>query len=341
MLFFFLGPDNFSKDSQISSLAKKHKAEAEFFVSAEERPQLSGLFGQDLFSKTKVVVLQNLLAGYDYNQEIADKLVVGKNVIVFEEDKVDKRLSNNKQWLAHKGAEVKQFDLPHGADLDKWITSRAKELNSTISKGAAAFLAKKLGRDDAKEIRAGGPFGKAQGRPEQSRGGGKLIAGEEIYSLWQADSEIRKLIAYANGQEIKEADVNNLVSENGEVDVFKIINAIGDHNKQAALELIGKFLSEGDTKAQIIQLNALLSEQFRNIYALSDLLARKISDDKILSLTAWKSGRLYVLKKIAGRFKPDIVKQTLNKLAALDKELKTTSTPPRVLLDLILAQLFI
>lgn len=286
---------------------------------------MSDFFGQDLFSKTKIVVLQNLLAGYEYNAETADKLVAGKNIVVFEEEKVDKRLANNKLWLGHKGAEIRQFDLPHGAELDKWILERGKDLGGRMAKPASSLLAKKLGRDHAREIRAGG----------------KVVSAEEIYSLWQADGEIRKLIAYAQGAEITETDVNNLAPENVEVDVFKIINAIGEKDRQGTLALIGGFLTEGDPKGQIIQLNALLSDQFRNIYALQDLLARKTSDDKILSLTSWKSGRLFVLKKIAARFKPDKIKDTLGKLAALDEELKTSSTPPRVLLDLILAQLFI
>jgi DNA polymerase III delta subunit len=46
------------------------------------------------------------------------------------------------------------------------------------------------------------------------------------------------------------------------------------------------------------------------------------------------------MKKIAARFKPQLISETLTKLAALDEELKTSQTPPKVLLDLILSQLF-
>ncbi|MCL5009174.1 MAG: hypothetical protein M1400_02420, partial [Patescibacteria group bacterium] len=58
-----------------------------------------------------------------------------------------------------------------------------------------------------------------------------------------------------------------------------------------------------------------------------------------LEITGWKPGRLFVVKKIASRFAAPKVWQTLFKLEALDTELKTSSTPPRVLLDLILSQL--
>jgi len=326
MLIFQLGPDDFSKKTAIKFLATSHQAVVEFFELPEQRPNLGDFFGQDLFSKIKIVVLENLLSGYDYNKDLANKLAASKNVIVFIEAKVDKRVSSNKQWLAHKSAEVKQFLLPHGAELNEWVVKRAKALGGGIAKAAADLLAKKLGRDEAVETKFGG----------------KVVDVKEIFDLWQADSELRKLLAYAAGREITSADVEALVVENGEVDVLKITNAIADGKKNEAFGLVGKFLGQGgDEKGLIIQLNALLSEQFRNIYALQDFLGRKISESEILEHTGWKSGRLFVLKKIASRFNPAKVKDLLVKLAALDEELKSSSTPPRVLVNLILSQLFV
>ncbi|MDE2311858.1 MAG: hypothetical protein KGJ93_02070 [Patescibacteria group bacterium] len=324
MLLILLGSDDFSKAGYISSLARQHHAGVEFFVSAEERPDLADFFGRDLFSQTKIAVLQNLLGTYEYRQDMAEKLRASKNFIVFEQAKLDRRVASNKQWLGHKGAEVKEFFLPHGAELELWLVARAKVLNGTISKAAAARLAQKLGRDDAVETKIGG----------------KIVEIKEIFDLWQADSEIRKLLAYAGGREVSESDVQALVSQSGEVDSLRIVNAIADGKKTGALDLIGKFLVQGgDEKAAVIQLNALLSEQFRNIFVIQEFLSKKWPDAQILDATGWKTGRLFVLKKIAVRFKPVKVKDLLGKLAALDAELKTSATPPRVLLDLIIGQL--
>jgi DNA polymerase III delta subunit len=127
------------------------------------------------------------------------------------------------------------------------------------------------------------------------------------------------------------------------VETLDIANAIAENNKQSALRLIGKFLNQqnqSEEKAAIIHLNALLAEQFRNIYMIQDFLSRKISEKDILEKTAWKTGRLFVIKKIASKFSPKKVMEFLNKLQFLDEELKTSSTPPKVLLDLIVSQLF-
>ena len=127
------------------------------------------------------------------------------------------------------------------------------------------------------------------------------------------------------------------------VEGIEIANAIADNHRQEAMALVSRFLKQtagADQKARTIQLCALLAEQFRNLAALQDFLARRVPETKILEATGWKPGRLFVLKKIVVRFPPDKIWQTLNKLEALDEELKTSSTPPRVLLDLILSQLF-
>jgi DNA polymerase III delta subunit len=325
MLILLLGPDNFSKKDHISFLAAQEKAEVEFFVDETAPPRLENLLEQDLFAKKKLHVLQGLLAKYSLDSAVLEKLINSKNTIIFLEDKVDKRLASNKLVLANKNVKVKDFTLPHGSELDAWIIKQVKAAGASISKPAANLLAQKLGRDDVQETKFGG----------------KVVDVKEVYNLHQAQSEINKLIAYAAGREITPQDVEDLVVEDREVDVLKIVNAIGDRQKGAAFNLVNEFLRDGDNKAQVIQLNALLSEQFRNILVVQDFTARNVPEAGILEQTSWKSGRLFVMKKISRAFVPAKVKDCLNKLAALDGELKTSSTPPRVLLDLILTQLFV
>lgn len=326
MLYLLLGPDGFSKKEYIKDLSAEKKAETVYFNDEENLPALEDLTQQDLFSLPKAFVLKNLLGKF-VSPGDAEKFIASKNYIFFLEAKLDKRSSENKKLLANKNAIVKQFDLPHGAKLNAWIEQRTKFYNGQISSAAVETLATALGRDEAKETKFGG----------------KVVEVEEVYNLWQADSELQKLLAFANGKEITPAEVKELVVQNGEVDVFDLTNAIADNQKQKAWELLAGFLSGktgADEKGAIIQLNALLAEQFRNVAAVQDFLANKKTEAQILELTGWKSGRLFVIKKIAGKFSAKKVLDFLKKLSALDEEIKTSSTPPRVLLDLIISQLF-
>jgi DNA polymerase-3 subunit delta len=188
-------------------------------------------------------------------------------------------------------------------------------------------LAVRLGRDRAREKKIAGKF----------------ISVEEVFDLWQADNEIKKLLAFAAGKEITEQDVKDLVPASEETDVLDVIDAIGQGDKAGALALIDKFLREeagSDEKAKIIQLNALLSDQLRNVCLVQDFLSRRTGDGEILEKTSWKSGRLFVMKKISGKLNHKKILEALKRLEALDEELKSTSLPPRVPLNLIIMQLF-
>lgn len=326
MLILLLGPDGFSKRQYVQEQAAKTSSVAVFFA-ADEMPPVDSLTGADLFSKAGVFVLSGLIEKFN-QPEVVERLVASKNQIIFIEEKLDKRLSANKNLLANKNIAVKEFILPRDKELNNWIANRAKFYHGKISPAAVEELAKRLGRDQAKETKAGG----------------KVVAVEEVYNLWQADAEIQKLLALAAGREISAQDVKSLISENAEIDVFDITNAIADGQKQTALELLHRHLKNqagADEKGSIIQLNALLSEQFRNVAMVQDFISQKKSESQILEATGWKSGRLFVMKKVAQKFAPKKVLEFLAKLAALDEELKSTSTPPKVLLDLIVSQLLL
>lgn len=326
MITLLLGSDDFSKKGFIDSLVAERGAFLSVFSESAELPDVSGLLESDLFSKPKVFVLQNFMP--EFGEANIEKCILTPNHIVISLKSLDKRKKENKELLSNPKIIVKEFLLPHGKELDGWIINRVKFYGKTISQTSADLLAARLGRDSGKETKVAG----------------KVVAVEEVFDLWQADSEIKKLLAYAGGGEISEQGILDLVPENGEVDVFDLTNAIADNKKKEAMALLNKFLAMqtgSDEKAGIIQLNALLSEQFRNVAIVQDFLASRTPETEILEKTGWKSGRLFVIKKIASRFPAKKIIELLNKLEALDEELKSSSIPPRVLLDLILSQLFI
>ena len=325
MPYLLLGPDDYSKKLFVASLVQKTGGDLVMFRQEEVLPEVSTLSQTDLFSKVKVFWFNNIMP--DFAASFPD-FSKSKNRVVISMVSLDKRKKESKELLNNESFEVKDFPLPHGRELDEWIISRVSELGGSIIKPAASALAEALGRDSGKETKIAG----------------KIISVEEIFNLWQADSEIKKLLALAGEREITEADVKLLVPENREVDVFEITNSIADRRKSDAMNLMHAFLKNqagADEKGAVIQLNALLAEQFRNVAMVSGFLVDKKTENEILELTGWKSGRLFIMNKIAPRFPLKKVLEFLNKLQALDKELKSSSIPPKVLLDLIITQLMV
>lgn len=323
MLQIFLGSDDFSKREYVQQLAKKEKAQLQFLVG-EDGVDVGQLIGTDLFAVKKLTAINGgiklLTSG------VVEGLLKSNNTIIFFEEKLDKRLNATKELLANKNIKVQEFNLPHGSELNVWIEKRVAHYNAKISKEAVELLAKKVGRDDGTETKFGG----------------KVVEVKEVFTLWQVDNEIKKLVSYSAGQQISVHDVDQLVVDYGEAEVLDITNAIAAKDKQRTFNLINRFLKEitaSDEKGKIIQLNALLAEQFRNVAMIQSLGNQGMPEGEILQLTSWKSGRLFVIKKIASQFDSKKVLDFLSKLEFLDAELKSSSVPPRVILDLILTQL--
>ncbi len=324
MLYIFLGPDDYTKKQHIKTLVKDLSADLIVYEKPETLPYFSELLETDLFNKPKVLVVEFFLPEV---LEHLETLTKSANIIIFSLTALDKRKKDSKELLSQPLVTVKEFNLPHGLELNKWIISRVAELRGKIAKPAVEELAIRLGRDNFKETKFGG----------------KVVEWVEAYNLWQVENEINKLLAFAHGREITEADVKLLVENNLEIDVFLITNAIGEGDKALAWQLMEKFIileNESEEKGGIIHLNALLSEQMRNLLVIQNSLEQKASDAEILSLTGWKPGRLFILKKLAQKIKSAKILEILPKLEALDEELKTSQTPPRVLWDLIMAQIF-
>jgi len=315
MLYLFLGKDNFSKQQRLQQLALLHKAESSRINSADDL-NMAELTEPTLFSTARFFVLDNLISKIDFYTQ-AESLIASPHAIVLLEDSLDKRKKTSTQWLKHKQIKVEEFVAPAGPGLQQWVMNRAKELNIKLDKVTADYLSTVL-------------------MPVTTN---RFV--EPLADLWQFDTELRKLGAYAGEQAITQEMIDELATKNTETEAWDITNALAERNTKQAFVAMEKFFSDQSTddKAKTIQLNALLADQFRNILLVQDFLTRKVPDNVILEQTGWKSGRLFIMKKLAGKFKPAQLLSILDKLERLDIESKTTTAPGQTILQLIVAQL--
>jgi DNA polymerase III delta subunit len=124
--------------------------------------------------------------------------------------------------------------------------------------------------------------------------------------------------------------------------VWDIIEAIAQRKPAQVLTMLQTYLSAdnvSDEKTKIIQLNALLADQFRSLLLVRSAQDQGIPEDVIIQTTGWKSGKLFMIKKNSRAFEQKTLVDILAKLEALDIELKTSSVPPKVLIDLISSQI--
>ncbi len=376
MIYLLLGKDDFSKKEFFETLAAKEGVGKnlifDFDESSSQEDVLQavqsggGLFGGS--SGAKLLRLKNLLSSGKFQENILDALEeAAKNsraIAVFFEEALDKRKSETKKILARKDIKILQFDIPQGAAFGKWIDARAEKYGVKFKPGAREKFLKNLGGDAA--LAAAGfsgasSVGSAFGASVGFKGGSSFGA-SELYDLWQADSELKKLSIFAgalggadkNGEtgasansapgarEISAEDVENLVGENIDDNIFQITNAIGDKNRAQTTKLLIDYLdriAEGDDKSKIIGLSALLADQLRNILLVQGLLAEKAGDAAVVRSTGFSPGRVFVYKKLARNLDAKKTADALRKLELLDEEIKTSDAPANLLFFMIVRDL--
>jgi DNA polymerase III delta subunit len=317
MVYLFMGPNDFARRQRLEQLAHEYNAELTMVHPGDELPQINELTETTLFGGKRIFALVNLIGQFELEKDVP-KLAASDHLIIFVEDKLDKRKTSTTAWLKSPDITVEEFKLPQGAELTQWVINRVEELKGKIDKLTAEYFLQVAS-------------------PEPSTN--KFI--ETPVDLWQLNNELQKLISFSGGKVITKDMIDEVTTKNNAVEVWDIVNALGERNAAKAYVALEKFYVEesADDKTKTIQLNALLADQFRNLLLVSDFQARRVPDAEILSRTGWKSGRLFVMKKLAGKFNQKQLLSALDKLERLDVELKTSTIPGRTILELIIAQL--
>lgn len=306
MLTLLLGEDIYAKQAFLDSELLKLGGEIEKHRSGDQLPKLGNLGGASLFGGESAHVFLGLLKEYELSD--LETAATSPAQIYFWEDTVDKRLTKTKQLL--KIANVKEFPAPSKEQASKWILGHAEQLGINIQPSAVSLLVDRLIGDS------------------------KLTL-----SVTSAHHELLKLSSFAGDSTITSAMVEELTPKDLTIDLFTLLDLIGSKNKPAAVRLLQQYYdgSSEDEKALTIRLVALLSDQFRSLLITQDLTAQGLSEQEILHATGWKSGRLFVMKKIGRNFSSVQLSSALTKLYNLDKELKSSTLPPRAIIDMIVA----
>ena len=322
MILFLYGEDLFRSSQKLKELKNKFLSTDKFgaglsvfeygeknfrqkFLDVVNAPSL-------LTSKRLIVVKQIIeLGSEDEREEMIKYLLKNEKqiqadqdlVLVFWENHQPKK--NGKLFKLLVGISKSQnFEKISGAKLDNWISQRIKELEvqSGISQTALEELI--------------------------------LHTGGEIYIL---DKEIQKLVAYAGQRIIQVEDVEILVRDSAEVNIFDTIDALGNNNKKRALELVQKHVQDGEDPFYVF---SMFVYQFRNILRVADLQHKLRGNDFAIAKEAGLHP--FVVKKSLNQirnFPSERLRSIYEKLGDIDRKIKTGQMDVRLALEKFIVEL--
>jgi DNA polymerase-3 subunit delta len=146
--------------------------------------------------------------------------------------------------------------------------------------------------------------------------------------------EIDKLIAFADGREIRRADIELLVSGREDMNIFSLIESLGRRDKSRALLLLSGQIREGFSEHYLL---TMLVYHFRNLLSIQSLLSQGLGAEEIARRTRIHP---FVVEKnlaYARNLSEEHLLLIYDKLCAADLNIKTGKMEPELALDLLLA----
>ncbi|MBI5877088.1 MAG: DNA polymerase III subunit delta [Chloroflexi bacterium] len=197
--------------------------------------------------------------------------------------------------------EVQFFGRLGEIDLRKWLSARAKHHGGSLASDALEKLA---------------------------------TAGDADLRL--LDQEIAKLVTFANGRPVAGGDVERLVHAARNVDVFAMVDALGQRDGRRAIAQFHALVEDGEPPARLL---FMITRQFRMIMQAKDLEERKVNPaDRMRSLGAAS----FIVNKVtrqAQQFTRPQLDLIYRRLLEVDQGIKTGQAEPLLAADMLIAEI--
>ena len=314
MIIFLYGPDTYRSKQKLNEIIehykKIHKSGLSliFFDFKEDSFEdfRDAFKSFSMFKEKKLMVLKNLF----FNSKIENDFLKNlreisrsKEIILIYEEEIDENTPLAKELK--KEAKFQKFNLLEGIFLKNWVKREFQKYSARIEPEALNLLLDFVGND-----------------------------------LWQMENEIKKLVNYSPGKEIKRKDIELLVKPKFETDIFKTIDAIAAKNKRKALFLMKEHLEKGDSPAYLL---AMINFQFRNLLIIkSSELRRELYTNDMRILSEKLKMHPYVIRKAiqqSKKFSLEELKKIYQKIFQVDLGIKTGKIDPETALDLLIAEI--
>lgn len=307
MMIFLYGQDTYRSRQKLNEIVEHYKETHESGLNLKyfEGKNLdfedikNELQITPMFKEKKLLILNNVFANQEFKKEFLEnskKLSKSDDVILFYEDKEIPSSDPLYKFLKKQG-KCQVFEALDGQKLRNWLRKEFNQYQTRIEPQALDRLVNFVDNN-----------------------------------LWQLSNEVKKLVSFKKGNEIKVKDIELLVKPKIETDIFKTIDALAAKNKKQALVLLHKHLEKGDNP---LYLFSMINFQFRNILIIKDLIEK----GKPLSQAGLHP---YVVRKTyqhAQKFDLPELKKIYQKIFQADLSIKTGKLDSQTALDLFIAEL--
>ncbi len=241
----------------------------------------------------------------DRSEEIKSVVDVARSVPPFAELVIiggDIKASNPLLRELMPFSEVRSFPVMNQAQLRQWVERRVNDAGGSVSPQAVNTMVRFVGSD-----------------------------------LWTMANEVDKLVLYAAGRRIEDADVKSVVSLVREESIFTLVDAVLESRVSVAQESLQQLLRRGEAPVQLLN---MIARQLRIIFLVREMRSRGRSRGEIqaklglnsdfLIRKAWEQSERYTLARL---------RELYHRLLETDVSIKTGKMEGEIALDILVAEL--
>ena len=315
MIYLFYGDDELSileatqdlirnvgtddlRDHNVIRLDKQSINPADLTASVSAVPFLSErrlVIVNEFFSKTKG---KKQVKGWENLSQIVEN-IPPTNDLLFRESQ-DSFKSNSLFKQIAELASVREFAMPRGGAINKWIQQRVNDKGGDIDNKAISRLAYVIGPN-----------------------------------TWALDAEIEKLILYADDRQISSSDIDLLTTDNHQDSIFRAVDMALNGNPHA-MESVKTILNGSESPGYIL---AMIHRQVRLLNTAKMSHGEQISRNdlsKQLNLHGYAMDKL--LEEVR-RHNLSKLMAAHNLLAETDEKIKSGKLTDMLALEMLLGEL--
>lgn len=261
MITLLYGPDELSRSEALAAIKAQFPADlADLNTTALEGKKLksdaliAACEAYPFLADKRLVIVNDLLKNQkagserDMTKAFFERFPATCDLVLVENDDVDKRnalFTWLKKQAEKRAAEVREFPLREGAELQRWVAERAQALGVQIEPRAVAKLIEYIG---------------GESRP--------------------LANELAKLAAYVGGGgRIGAAEVERMVADGQEQNLFAFVDELS-FRRRSALASLRHLLNDGQAAQYIL---FMVARQVRILVNVKDAANRRMRPDEAAS----------------------------------------------------------
>ena len=315
MIYLFYGDDELSileatqdlirnvgtddlRDHNVIRLDKQSINPVDLTASVSAVPFLSErrlVIVNEFFSKTKG---KKQVKGWENLSQIV-KNIPPTNDLLFRESQ-DSFKSNSLFKQIAELASVREFAMPHGSAINKWIQERVNDKGGDIDNKAISRLAHVIGPN-----------------------------------TWALDAEIEKLILYANDRQISSSDIDLLTTDNHQDNIFRAVDMALNGNPHA-MASVKTILNGSESPGYIL---AMIHRQVRLLITAKMSHGEQISRNDLSKQLNLRGYAMDKLLEEVRRHNLSKLMAAHSLLAGTDEKIKTGKLTDMLALEMLLGEL--